>query len=407
MKLIRKSIGITVALLLISVFLISLAACSRLTKEEVAFGTALENTLGAADKSINTTLTFSAILYGADGSPMRISQQMTLQRVQKGDTIYVKGDFSTSEYNLSSLLKTTLALALLQAPQEIRDYLNQKAKGTFELGIKDGTINARGDIHKLADLPDFKFAFQKQEYDMFVGASLADIYEEQQNMDFDFAKDVQLLDMLMQPLLPSVDFSQVENQIGNKISKGGQYQYKFNVDKNTILDKVYAEIEDAFNEVVEKQEDEEFAERLQEIYAYYETVQSWISLQDILFTGTADEQGRLINSLYDTKLTIKVPDADIMAIALGLDIADESDVNKMLSGLHGFITSTDGVKDITEVSFIISVQESFDYNPLINLDNAIFTPLSSHLEQRTVLKRETVEGKEDRQWQAYGGSFGQ
>jgi hypothetical protein len=401
MRAIGKIAKVSLILIMAVVFAFGLSACNKESKQEVAFGTALANTRAAEDKSIDTAVNFAIILYDSEGAPMKVSQQFTLNRSQKDGAIYAQGDFNIVEYNLSTMLKLTVIGVLTQVPKEIGDYINKKSKGHFEFGYKDDVVNIRGDIHNTDALPDFKVAFRGNEYDLFAGLSYADILAEQQSMGYDFVNEYNLPEMIMQPLFPEYDYTNVNNELGNKMDSSNQFHYKFAVPGASFLQSVLGEIDKSYSELMEKEEDEEFAAMLEDIYAYYDMLESWITIDDTVFTCSADEQGRLTASDYVAKMTLRVSDADIIRIGTELELATAAQIEEILNLIHGFFTSPNGVKNALEVSFVISVQENISYNPQIDLNNIMFTPLSEDLEHRTIIRREAQGEEGEYRWRAH------
>jgi hypothetical protein len=299
------------------------------------------------------------------------------------------------------MLKLTVIGVLTQVPKEIGDYINKKSKGHFEFGYKDDVVNIRGDIHNTDALPDFKVAFRGNEYDLFAGLSYADILAEQQSMGYDFVNEYNLPEMIMQPLFPEYDYTNVNNELGNKMDSSNQFHYKFAVPGASFLQSVLGEIDKSYSELMEKEEDEEFAAMLEDIYAYYDMLESWITIDDTVFTCSADEQGRLTASDYVAKMTLRVSDADIIRIGTELELATAAQIEEILNLIHGFFTSPNGVKNALEVSFVISVQENISYNPQIDLNNIMFTPLSEDLEHRTIIRREAQGEEGEYRWRAH------
>jgi hypothetical protein len=211
----------------------------------------------------------------------------------------------------------------------------------------------------------------------------------------------------MKPIVPTVDFSVLTNSLGDEINIGtGEFNFQYTIPGGSLLDMILAEVNEVYGEYILNLDDEEMLEFVQNVYSsYYEMAKGWITIGDTVYTGSANSEGYLLSSGYESKITIRVPDADIKLIASELEIASESEVNSILSLLHTFVTSTDGVKDVFEINFILNIQETFDYNPVIDLSSDIFTPASENLEGRTVFRREREAEEDDFNWNPYGGDF--
>lgn len=400
MKAVKKLAKFLISTIVILVCIISLPACNNTTGEELSFEKALANTNEIKDKGIDTNLEISIILYDDKGEPIKLSQNILLQRMQKDNAIYIKGDTHTSEYKLSSALQLLAVGALTQAPKEFGWYLNNRAKGFFEIGYKDDVINLRGDIYKNEEQPDYKVAFRDNVFDIFFAADYADILAQQQAVEFDFVDALDAIEMVMQLFMPSYDYASLENKLGNKYSIGSkQYQYQLTIPSADIFDQALDQLDKVYYELIQKFEEEEEEDLLewgQKIYGQVDFLQKWINIEDIVLSASADEHGQLTESSYTSKVTIKIPDEDILYILTELEAFEEKEIKSVLNLLHGFITSTNGVKNVFEISLIVNVQESYNYNPTIDLTSAVFTPLSVDLENRTVLRRIADEDGEYR-----------
>jgi len=394
---IKRFLKTIVILSLCLTFIIVLSACNKQLSDELEFKQVLAVTNDISDKAITTNLDFSIILYDANGEPIKITQQILLERVQKEGAIYIKGDINTSEYYFpdKSALKLIIASALLTMPTEFGKYLNQKAEATFEIGYHDGSINARGDLYDKKATPDFKFSFKGNEFDLFFGANYADILAEQQDMKIELFKDIDPIEQVMQLFLPSYDYETAQNELGNTLSKGSsQYQYKFSIPSASLYDLVMQQVNEAYDEAIrvfEQDDEQEYLEAIQKIYSHIDLLQKWVVIEDIVYSATADSYGKLTSSNFGSKVTLRVPDADVLLILSELDIFSTEEISQALTLMHSFITSPNGVKDVFEISFLINISESYNYSPEIDLDSEIFTPISTPLEQRTVIVRSEDE----------------
>ncbi len=391
MKIIKKIAKFIISIAIILACIISLPACNHTTGEELTFEKALANTNEIKDKGIDTNLEISLILYDEEGEPIKLSQNIFLQRVQKDNAIYIKGDTYTPEFKLSSPLQILALGVLTQIPSEINLYLKNKAKGFFEVGYKDDVINLRGDIYRNEEQPDYKIAFKDKIFDIFFATSYADVLAQQQAMEFDFVDAMDAIEMVMQSFLPAYDFANLENKLGNRLSVGlEEYQYQLTIPSADIFNMALEKVDEVYNELMQKSEEEEEEDMLEwgpKIYGQLGFLQKWINIEDIVLSASADKNGVLTESSFASKVTIKIPDEDILYILTELEVFSEKEIKNALALLHTFITSTNGVKNVFEINFIVNVQESYNYNPTIDLTSAIFIPLSVDLEDRTVLRR--------------------
>ncbi len=403
MRTANKLLRLVIAAIVITVLAIFLPACNSEQGSEMSFAQALAKTNEVQEKSINTNLRFSIIVYDASGNPIRVTQSLLLERAQKDGNIYIKGDLNTSEFifpETSGVLSAMIGGALLMMPSEIPNYLYNKAKGIFEIGYHNGSVNFRGDIYKNKDVPDFQITFKGEKHNLFFGLDYADILAQKQAMEFEFMDEVDLLDMAMQLFLPDLNYADIENTLGDKISRSSnQYQYKLTLPSDGIFDMLLEHIDKAYSEVLEDFEEEEkdSAKLLQDIYSHIGILDKWITIEDIVYSASADSEGRLLEAGYGTKVTIKIPDSDIINILTDLELFEESEIATTLEMLHGFITSSDGVKNVFEINFVIDIAESYNYSPEIDLTDTIFTPLSVELEGRQILKR-VVEDDGEYHW---------
>jgi|GEM_PF-5719470 len=403
MRTANKLLRLVIAAIVITVLAIFLPACNSEQGVEMSFAQALAKTNEVQEKSINTNLRFSIIVYDASGNPIRVTQSLLLERAQKDGNIYIKGDLNTSEFifpETSGVLSAMIGGALLMMPSEIPNYLYNKAKGIFEIGYHNGSVNFRGDIYKNKDVPDFQITFKGEKHNLFFGLDYADILAQKQAMEFEFMDEVDLLDMAMQLFLPDLNYADIENTLGDKISRSSnQYQYKLTLPSDGIFDMLLEHIDKAYSEVLEDFEEEEkdSAKLLQDIYSHIGILDEWITIEDIVYSASADSEGRLLEAGYGTKVTIKIPDSDILNILTELELFEESEITTTLEMLHGFITSSDGVKNVFEINFVIDIAESYNYSPEIDLTDTIFTPLSVELEGRQILKR-VIEDDGEYHW---------
>lgn len=403
-----RLIGIFLLVAMVIVGSVFLPGC---TPEEVIENVSLAAAIAKAeqtqDKKINSTVGLSVVIYDVQGNPMRITQEIAMERVQKEGDILIKGTIGTSEFKLSTALKAIVDMALTRAPEDFGKYIKGEVKGVFEIGYSNGNINGRADVCADGVVPDYKYTLDETEYSLFIGAGFSDILAEQESNDFNYIKEIDILETVMKPIVPTVDFSVLTNSLGDEINIGtGEFNFQYTIPGGSLLDMILAEVNEVYGEYILNLDDEEMLEFVQNVYSsYYEMAKGWITIGDTVYTGSANAEGYLLSSGYESKITIRVPDADIKLIASELEIASESEVNSILSLLHTFVTSTDGVKDVFEINFILNIQETFDYNPVIDLSSDIFTPASENLEGRTVFRREREAEEDDFNWNPYGGDF--
>lgn len=401
-----KIIGILLIVMIFSLVAVVLPACKP--EEElvnVLLTDAITKTKKVENKSVNSTISLSLIAYDGYGNPMRVTMQLGFDRIRKDGVIYIRGDMGISEFILSPALNSLVTIGLrgVENP-DLRNFIRGDVKGEFELGYKDGTVNGRADVCAIDEIPDYKYAFSEEELSLFIGAGFADILAEQESAPLDYIKEIDILNTIMEPIVPTVDFSTMENSLGGDISVGtGLFNFQYSISGGSLLDIILAEINEVYGQYLLNLDEEDLA-WVENVYdSYYEMAKGWITLGDTIYTGSANTEGYLLSSGYETRVTIKIPDADVIKIGTELDFASESEIKSLLSTLHNFVSSEGGVGNITEISFVLNIQETYGYAPLIDLNSEIFTPASVALDGRTVFRRES-DG-EGFSWNPYGGDF--
>lgn len=415
MKKSLKIISIVLLLVVTAVSAVFLPACKpEDASQNVSFALALARATETENKSINSVISFSLIIYDAAGKPMKVTQTISLDRVKKDDAIYIKGSMGTSDFILSAALNALLdSFVLPRMPEDVGKYIKGDAKVLFEIGYSNGNVNARGDVCAGGVIPDYKYTLkgekgeEDKEYSLFVGAGFADILAQQGAMGYDYINGIDIMEMVMKPVVPPVDFSTMANVLGDNVNPGtGDFNYQYVIPGGSLVDLIIAELNKVYGEYILKIEDEEDLEWVQNVYnSYYEMVKGWVIIGDTVYTGSANAEGYLLSSGYETKVTIRVPDTDIIKIATELELTTESEINTALNLLHTFISSENGVKNVFEISFVLNIQETFGYNPEIDLTSMIFTPASEDIEGRTVLRRERETEDDEYRWNPYGGDF--
>ncbi|NLT19212.1 MAG: hypothetical protein GXY10_07410 [Clostridiales bacterium] len=405
-----RLIGIFLLVTMVIVGSVFLPGC---TPEEVIENVSLAAAIAKAeqtqDKKINSKISLSIIMYDPmdNGEPKTVAQRIEMERVRKEGNIYIKGTIGTSKFSLPVLMDVAIRVGLTQAPEDLGKYINGEVKGVFEIGYSDGTVNGRADVCADGVNPDYRYTLDEKEYSLFIGAGFADILAEQQNTDFNYIKEIDILDTVMKPIVPTVDFSVLTNSLGDEINIGtGEFNFQYTIPGGSLLDMILAEVNEVYGEYILNLDDAEMLAFVQNVYSsYYEMAKGWITIGDTVYTGSANAEGYLLSSGYESRITIRVPDDDIKLIATELELADENRVDDLLNALHRFVSSPGGVKNVTEISFVLNIQETFDYNPVIDLSSDIFTPASENLEGRTVFRREREAEEDDFNWNPYGGDF--
>lgn len=401
-----KIIGIVLLVLIFGLVAVVLPSCKPEDEiVNVALTDAISKTKEVENKSVNSTISLTLIAYDGEGNPMRVTMQLGFDRVRKDGVIYIRGNMGISEFILSPSINAlvTLGLSRVENP-DLRKFIRGEVKGEFELGYKDGTVNGRADICALGEEPDYKYAFSEEELSLFIGAGFADILAEQESASFDYIKEIDILNTVMEPIVPTVDFATMENTLGGDINIGtGLFNFQYSISGGSLLDIILAEINEVYGQYLLNLDAEDLA-WVQNVYdSYYDMAKGWITIGDTIYTGSANSEGYLLSSGYETRVTIKIPDVDVVKIGTELDLAAESEITNLLKTLHNFVSSENGVANITEISFVLNIQETYGYTPEIDLNSEIFTPASVSLDGRTVFRRE-VEG-DGFSWIPYGGDF--
>src|SRR5574344_1416325 len=111
-----RFIGIFLLVVVVIVAGVFLPGCKpEEVTENVSLAAAITKAEQTQDKKINSTLGLSVVIYDVQGNPMRITQEIAIERVQKEGDILIKGTIGTSEFKLSTALKAIVDMALTRA----------------------------------------------------------------------------------------------------------------------------------------------------------------------------------------------------------------------------------------------------------------------------------------------------
>lgn len=382
----------------------ALVACDGKGKKQddgkPSFSQVMANYKSATSKSGDLGLKMRVSLYGPNGTPISLTQQVKALRAQKEGYYYVGGEVKTEKISntLRDYVATASAMINSNGPM---DYVDGKTRIAFEGGVYNGFYNGRLDTAAIGEEPDYKVPARNgiDRY-AFYGISESDVQAFAEDLGYGEDKPFTLTDYFMYISLDTFDWPQYTDAASSEYNETAQcYDYRLTIPGAALKAAVLAQF-DLFALFFAGTQNADTLEILSLYADNKDFAASLFTVSDCTVTATASADAVLLSLGYAFNFGMRLTDQQILDKARQYEIFDkipEEAVKGLLSTMHLFFSTKNIENNAIEIDFAVEMTENYVYGSAVTVDTAsvVFAGAADAPEGRAVYTYAYDEEKQD------------